>query len=88
MTTCDWLVERRVVVTDAMVEDGWSPDFPSDLVEEVECGLPVVPHPDYPEGTTCTAGHDRLPIEISLAPYGPEWRREQEERLAWERGER
>lgn len=65
---CDWLVE----VADGAI---------------VECGAKVGPHPQYPgveAATLCENGHDRLPCEIELAPFGPAWQREQEEeRYGW-----
>lgn len=50
-----------------------------------ECGARIRRHPDYPtrsDATLCDNGHDRLPIEIELAPGGPAWQRELAERLA------
>lgn len=31
-------------------------------------------------GWRCDAGHQHLGIEVELAPFGPEWQREQRER--------
>lgn len=52
----------------------------------VDCGAKVRVHPQYPDGplgyaTTCDAGHDRLPCSVDLAPYGPAWKREHEDRF-------
>lgn len=70
--TCPWMIE--------VASGNPEPDFPSDLVDIVECGAKIGPHPDYPgvEGATiCENGHERLPMEIEYAPYGPGWQREQ-----------
>lgn len=72
---CNWLVE--------VASGNPEPDFPSDCWVTAECGAPIRRHPGYPgtDATVCDAGHDRLPIEIELAPFGPAWQREQVERL-------
>lgn len=75
---CDWLIEVRRPVTDEMVEAGWYPDFPSDLVMEVECGLPM--HPHGPDGWICANGHEFGNMERRYAPFGDEWQAEQAER--------
>jgi hypothetical protein len=79
--TCDWLV---AVPTASLYppEAEWYPDSPSDVYTEVPCGARVRRHPDHPSGTLCENGHDRLPMEIDLAPFGPQWQREQNERYA------
>lgn len=82
---CSWLVR---------VPSGHpEPDFPEDCWTEVECGARVREHPSYRgrfepgEATICDNGHDRLPLEIAWAPFGPNWEAEERERLAEERGE-
>lgn len=75
--TCDWLVR--------VPSGNPEPDFPEDLWRIVPCGAKVRRHPDYPErndATMCEHGHDRLPNEIELAPGGPAWVREMQERAA------
>lgn len=68
---CDWLVE--------VASGNPEPDSIEDTVKIVECGAKVRRHPGYPDATICDHGHDRLPIEVDLAPFGPAWQREQEE---------
>ena len=53
-TKCQWLVERRRVITDEMVANDWYPDSEADLWETVECGATV--H-DITDGWRCEAGH-------------------------------
>lgn len=78
--TCSWLVR--------VASGNPEPDFPEDLWTEVECGARVEEHPSYKgrfepgEATICENGHDRLPIEIAWAPYGPNWEIEAREREA------
>lgn len=75
--TCDWPVQ--------VPSGNPEPDFPEDLYRIVPCGARVRRHPAYPgrnDATLCEYGHDRLPCEIDLAPFGPAWQREQAERFA------
>lgn len=78
--TCSWLVRVR--------SGNPEPDFPEDEWNEIECGAKVREHPSYRgrfepgEATICDHGHDRLPIEIAWAPYGPNWEREAEDRAS------
>lgn len=78
VVTCSWLVR---------VPSGNSePDSEADCWREIECGARVRVHPSYlgfepGEATICDNGHDRLPLEIEWAPYGPAWEREARERF-------
>lgn len=51
---CFDLIERRRVITDEMVENGWYPDSESDLWEVVECGADVF---EIVDGVECANGH-------------------------------
>ena len=78
---CPWLVE---VSTASLYppEAEWYPDFADDVVTLVECGAALKQHPDYPDvedAIICANGHERLPLEIEWAPYGPGWQREMAE---------
>ena len=69
MGRCHWLIE---VGRD---EDG-------EMIVR-ECGAPCVTiefEGVYGTGFRCEAGHHMEPLEIELAPFGPEWEREREER--------
>lgn len=68
---CDWHVE--------VANGNPEPDSIADCYDIVPCGAPVRA---FGPGTMCEFGHDRLPIEVELAPGGPAWQREQEERCA------
>lgn len=75
---CDWLVR--------VPSNNPEPDSEADCWREVECGAIVRVHPSYPDAPLgdallCDAGHDRLCMEIDLAPYGPQWQREQANRF-------
>lgn len=70
---CDWLVRVR--------SDNPEPSCEAECWTEVECGAPVTVHPQHPTGTICEAGHDRLPMEVEHAPFGPAWEREQQDRF-------
>lgn len=77
---CAWSVQ---VPTAALYppEDEWYPESPEDLYTIVECGARVQALTDDPEGPwRCAGGHQFLGMEVELAPYGPEWQREQAER--------
>ena len=52
---------------------------PEDLWTEQDCGAPVTMTHEG-RGWACEAGHSHVPIEVSLAPFGPEWEHEQKER--------
>jgi hypothetical protein len=55
------------------------PDSEADCWMIVECGAEVtLTHDD--QGWRCVNGHEHIPIEIALAPFGPEWEREQADR--------
>jgi len=75
---CSWLCQ--------VPSDNPEPDCEGDRWRFVDCGATIRVHPQYPDGplgdaTICDAGHDRLPCSIDLAPYGPAWQREQEDRF-------
>lgn len=76
---CDWLVQ--------VPNGNPEPDEPADCYDIVPCGARFRAHPGYPgvelgAALVCDHGHDRLAIELALAPGGPEWRRETRERYA------
>ncbi len=79
---CSWLVR--------VPSNNPEPDSEADCWREVECGAKVREHPSYKgrfdagEATICDNGHDRLPLEIEWAPYGPSWEREAEDRASGE----
>lgn len=73
---CTWLVERIPPTRPYDPENDEDPPEP----QVVECGAPA--WTTYGgRGWRCDAGHEHLPIEIELAPFGPAWEREQEARL-------
>ena len=63
---CDWLVEQT-----CQTEDG-------PMARVKECGAPAREMDGG--GWSCVRGHQHVPIEVSLAPYGDEWQLEQSER--------
>jgi hypothetical protein len=78
--TCTWLVEvhyTALIPTDAPPE-AYEIDFPSDVYRTVECGarLKVLGSYDPEVGHTCEHGHDRLPMDVEFALFGPAWERE------------
>ena len=75
--TCPWLIEVARVITEEMAEAGWYPDFPSDLVEIIECRGRM--YADLPDGQRCEHGHEFGNMERRLGPWGTEWQREREE---------
>lgn len=70
---CGWLVDH-----------GLLPEADSPADRDVRpCGAPTRTWEVdgvYGEGWACAAGHRHEPLELELAPGGPEWRREQRER--------
>jgi hypothetical protein len=75
---CTWLVERMPEWRRPVDENDLIDDPPE--VQIVPCGAPA--HETHEgRGWACEAGHEHVPIEIDLAPFGPAWEREQEARL-------
>jgi len=69
---CGWLVE--------VPSGNPEPDSGSDCWMLVECGAALTFTHDG-NGWRCDNGHEHLPIELALAPGGPEWEHEQRDRI-------
>lgn len=76
---CQWLIE--------VASGNPEPDFPEDCVQIIPCGCKVeivdyrLNDGSVAQGWRCEGGHEHVPIEIALAPYGPEWERDQQDRF-------
>lgn len=77
---CDWLVE--VPTNDP------EPCCREDMYRLEECGARVRMREGQtdPEenGFICEGGHERIPVEEYLAPYGQAWQEEQMERMQYQ----
>lgn len=76
LLACPWWIE--------VPSGNPEPDSIADTVKIVECGARM--KFDAPDGERCEYGHEFGNMELRYAPGGPEWQREEQERLDCVRG--